>query len=57
MKVQKKEKRDKTVTTKITSNQDEKLVELAEKLGMTKSSLVSELIKIGYISHTRKKTF
>lgn len=50
-------KREITVSVKITAEQDEKLRELAEKLDMKKSTLIYELIGIGYKAAARRKAF
>lgn len=57
MKLDKKESKNSPISSKITDNQDLKLKELAEKEGMTKSALISELLKIGYMTYTKRKTF
>jgi len=45
----------KTAATKINIEQDEKLNKLAEKLGITKSNLINQLIGIGYKDITKTK--
>ena len=53
----KKTVRDKAVSTKLTTEQNEKLVALAKKSGITKGNLMAQLIKIGYKEVTKHKTF
>jgi len=53
----KKEVKEKTVSTKITKSQNEKLEKLTKKFKITKSNLISQLIEIGYKNITKNKTF
>lgn len=57
MKLEKKESKNIAISSKITETQNEKLKELSKKEGMTKSALIQELIKIGYMTYTKRKTF
>ncbi len=57
MMIEKKVSKTKSVACKITEDQDKKLVALAEKKGVTKSSLIAQLIEIGYKQVTKNKTF
>lgn len=57
MKLDKKEAKTKPISSKITENQNEKLEALAEKEGITKSSLISQLLGIGYMTYTKRKAF
>lgn len=57
MKLEKKEAKTKPISSKITDEQNEKLTALAEKEGITKSSLISQLLGIGYMAYTKRKTF
>ncbi len=57
MMIEKKVSKTKSVACKITEDQDKKLVALAEKKGVTKSSLIAQLIEIGYKGVTKNKTF
>ena len=57
MKLEKKETKSNPISSKITLSQDEKLVALADKEGMTKSALIAELLGIGYKTYTKRKTF
>ena len=56
-KIQKKQKKDKVVSTKITQEQEEKLIKLAKKYDITKSNLINQLIESGYKYITKNKTF
>jgi len=51
------EKKTKTIGSKITETQNEKLEKLSLKHGITKSSLISQLLAEGYKSITKNKTF
>jgi len=51
----KKEPKSQTAATKITETQNEKLIKLAEKQGLTKSNLIAQLIAIGYKTATKTK--
>ena len=51
------EKKTKMIGSKITESQNEKLEKLAEKHGITKSNLISQLLEEGYKSITKNKTF
>jgi len=53
----KKTVKSKAVSTKLTAEQDEKLVKLAKKHDITKSALVAHLLEVGYKSVTKNKTF
>lgn len=57
MTIIKKDPKKKTVCSKITDSQDEKLIRLAEKHGITKSNLLSQLIEIGFKEASGNKTF
>ena len=57
MRLEKREVKSNPISSKITKSQDEKLTELAEKEGMSKSSLIAELLAIGYKTYTKRKTF
>jgi predicted DNA-binding protein len=57
MKLEKKESKNIAISSKVTESQNEKLMDLSEKEGMTKSALIQELIKIGYMTYTKRKTF
>jgi len=57
MKIVKKIAKNKAISTKITDTQDEKLVRLALKYGITKSNLINQLIEAGYKEITKSKTF
>ena len=48
MKIEKKQLKNKAVSTKITELQNQKLETLAKKKGITKSNLVSQLLGIGF---------
>jgi len=51
------ETKNKSVSTKITEKQNEKLEKLAQKEGITKSKLINHLIEVGYKDFTKNKTF
>lgn len=55
--IEKRAPKEKSVACKITKDQDAKLVKLAEKLDITKSNLISQLIAQGYKDLTKNKTF
>jgi len=55
--IEKKEKKTKSISSKITEMQNDKLEKLALKSGVTKSNLISQLLEIGYKSITKNKTF
>ena len=57
MKLEKREVKSNPISSKITLSQDEKLQELAEKEGMTKSALIAQLVGIGYKTYTKRKVF
>lgn len=57
MSIIKKEAKNKAVSTKITEKQEEKIINLALKHGITKSNLINQLIEAGYKELTKKKTF
>lgn len=57
MKMVKKIAKDTAVSTKLTADQNEKLVKLAAKNDITKSALIAHLIEEGYKKATRNKTF
>lgn len=57
MKIEKKIVKKSTISAKITDEQNQKLEALAKKSGVTKSSLVAQLIGIGYKQITKNKTF
>jgi predicted DNA-binding protein len=52
---EKKQPKNKSVSTKITESQNEKLDLLAKKLGITKSNLMNQLIALGYQTATKTK--
>jgi predicted DNA-binding protein len=54
MKIEKKEVKSKAVSTKVTELKNQKLETLAKKKGVTKSSLIEQLISIGYEQVTKK---
>ena len=51
--IEKKEKKTKSISSKITDLQNEKLEKLAEKYGVTKSNLIAQLLEIGYKDITK----
>jgi len=55
--IEKKVSKTKSVACKITEDQNEKLEKLAAKKGVTKSSLIAQLIGIGFKEVTKNKTF
>jgi len=55
--IEKKEKKSKSISSKITELQNEKLEKLAFKSGVTKSNLISQLLEIGYKNITKHKAF
>ena len=55
--IEKKVSKTKSVACKITEDQSEKLEKLAAKKGVTKSSLIAQLIGIGFKEVTKNKTF
>jgi len=55
--IEKKESKTKNISSKITNSQNEKLEKLAEKYGITKSNLISQLLEEGYKKITKNKTF
>ena len=55
--IEKREKKTKSISSKITELQNDKLEKLALKSGVTKSNLISQLLDIGYKSITKNKTF
>jgi hypothetical protein len=55
--LEKNEKKNKTIGSKITDSQNEKLEKLAKKFEITKSNLISQLLAEGYKSITKNKTF
>ena len=57
MKIKKKIRRDKAITTKVTDEQNTKLEKLAEKHGIAKSALIFAMIEDAYKRDTRNKTF
>jgi len=57
MKIEKKVPKSKSVACKITEEQDEKLVSLAQRLSITKSNLMAQLIAQGYKELTKNKVF
>lgn len=57
MKLEKKEAKNKNATAKITESQLNKLDKLAEKHNITRSSLVSQLLELGYKEFTKNKVF
>ncbi len=57
IKIEQPAKRIKTISLKVSAEQDAKLSELAEKLGVKKSTLVYEMVKEGYKATARRKTF
>jgi len=57
MKIEKKAPKSKSVACKITEAQDQKLIKLAQKLDITKSNLMAQLIAQGYKDLTKNKEF
>ncbi len=57
MKIPTQEKKLTTVATKITATQNDKLVILAKKQNLTKSSLIAYMIEESYKTITKNKTF
>jgi len=57
MKIVKKDPKDTSVACKITKAQNEKLVKLSEKLGISKSNLIAQLIEQSYKDLTKNKSF
>ena len=57
MKIEKRKPKSVSVATKLTEEQNAKLVKLAEKHEITKSALIAHLIELGYKAVTRNKTF
>jgi len=55
--IEKKQSKTKNISSKITDSQNEKLDKLAEKHGITKSNLISQLLAEGFKSITKNKTF
>lgn len=55
--IQKKEPKTQAVSTKLTDSQNEKIVKLAQKHGITKSNLISQLLEIGFKEVSKNKTF
>lgn len=55
--LEKKQPKNKSVSTKITEDQLKKLDELAEKEGMTRSNLINQLLASGFVKETRFKNF
>lgn len=55
--IEKKIAKSKTITSKITEEQNEKLEKLADKFNITKSNLIGQLLEIGYKTQTKNKTF
>jgi len=55
--IEKKVAKNKTIACKITDEQNDKLIKLAEKLEITKSSLTAQLIAHGYKELTKHKVF
>ena len=53
--IEKKIVKDKTITIKVTSKEFQKIEALVRKTGVVKSSLVRELVKLGYEVETKKK--
>jgi hypothetical protein len=55
--IEKKVAKVKSVACKITAEQDTKLIKLAAKMGVTKSSLIAQLIGIAYMEVSKNKVF
>ena len=55
--IEKRVKRDKIVSTKITNEQLTKIDKLALRYGITRSNLISQLIENGYKNVTKLKNF
>ncbi len=54
MKIEKKVVKSKAVSTKVSELQNQKIETLAKKKGVTKSSLISQLLGIGYKEVAKK---
>jgi len=54
MKIERKQKKAKSVSSKITEKQNSKLETLAKNKGITKSNLIAQLLSIGYKEITKK---
>jgi len=57
MKIEKKQPKSKSIACKVTEGQNDRLTALADKIGVTKSNLMAQLIEEGYKSLTKNKTF
>ena len=55
--IEKKTPKSKSVACKITEEQNDKLIKLSQKLGITKSNLMAQLIGQGYKDLTKNKMF
>ena len=55
--IEKKVSKTKSIACKITEDQNKKLEQFAAKKGVTKSSLIAQLIGIGFKEVTKNKTF
>ncbi len=49
--------KSKAVSTKVTEDQNEKLELLAKQKGVTKSSLIAQLLAIGFVQASKYKSF
>ncbi len=56
-KIEKRIVKSKAVSTKVTEEQNEKLELLAQQKGVTKSSLISQLLAIGFVQASKYKSF
>ena len=54
MKLERKQIKSKSITSKITEKQNNKLETLAKNRGITKSNLIGQLLCIGYEDITKK---
>jgi predicted DNA-binding protein len=52
--IEKRVKKEATISSKITEEQDKKLVKLAKEFNKTKSAIIAELLEIGYKKATKK---
>ena len=55
--IEKKIIKNKTIATRFTQEQNDKLKLLAEKKGISVSFLLNQLVEIGYLQVTKNKTF
>ncbi len=49
--------KSKSISTKVTDEQNQKLELLAEQKGVTKSSLIAQLLAIGFVQASKYKSF